>query len=194
MTATGWGFSRGPRRLVGCIMTALVLNVLGAVEAYAEPEQPGGTVHGSVQQQVNMAAMECPGDMPNCTRNRQFRRNYRQGDYGKVRARADINYSNRFRRSMMRKTARKWNRNHRSNFDRTEAWRHFINHDTCFTPKTWPVKSGGCKAGDQSSPAFKRGVARVLFCGAAAFPIARAASPIWMFYGYCVCQVGFFVT
>lgn len=117
----------------------LGITVIAAVPANAADDRPDTTPEPVTirSSQQAAAAMECPSDMPNCTRTpRQHRRAFRRGNYGY----ADelMGYPSSKLDKIITLARRSHNRKYRNNWTRRETRRHFNwfrRHDNCVLTK-----------------------------------------------------------
>jgi hypothetical protein len=113
---------------------ALAMTMSPALPASARPDQPQAPTPVAIRSSAQAAAaMECDADQQGCTRPREYARKFRQGRYGKYRARRDLNWPRTLRRRATNAIIRKSRAFTRH--ERRAAWRSVSNHDTCVVPQ-----------------------------------------------------------
>lgn len=117
--------------------------------------------------QSTARAMECPGDMPYCTKNSYARdrvRKFRNGRLGRIYRGEHVRYPRRIRRKIIHGIIHVSPRYGRH--DRKSAWQKFLEHDTCITwtdrnGSTWPAV---CRNGVQRMRRLNPTEVTVLVC------------------------------
>lgn len=105
-----------------------------------------GDVVDGVQDQIELVrAMECPPDMPDCTKTaRERHRKWLRGGYGYTRQ-WRLHYAHRIKRRILNVAAVKWGRKYNTRFHRRREWRDFTDNPRmcvaygamcCYVPAT----------------------------------------------------------